>query len=495
MKFHIIEKNTEFIAREREIRRLDKIFASGKQAQILVFYGRRRVGKTELIEQFFREKKVLKFEGLQPGTRASLSQKEEFKRQSANCLRMLARYKEEALLSKISLDSWAEFFELIDPILKNEEIVLYFEELQWLSNYSSDFLAELKIFWDNHWRRYRGLTIVFCGSSPAFIVGEFIADKALYGRSINLFHIKPFNLHETSQYLNCGFLEALHAQLTVGGVSEYLNQLKKYSSLHEGLLQESFVEDGFFVEEIERIFISNIRAHSAYRGIVEKLSEKSPLDRGKLAKTLGESPGGTFTKILQDLEICGFIDKYTPLHLEANSKLVRYAACDPYAKFFFRFIKPKLRAIRSGQYNENPQMALNQIKYQTALGLNFENWCRTNYLFFAKYLGFEKIEFRSGSFFNKQTDIISPGFQIDLMFIRADSRIIISEIKYGSSLVDTSVVNSLYKKIELFKKAIPKYRNYTIETLLITPEESEQSRALEDKLDHVVAIENLISSS
>lgn len=492
MKYLQVPKNTNFVGRKTEIARLERLQKTD-EAKILVFYGRRRVGKTELIEQFFAKKKILKFEGLQPDFENPLSKRKEFERQMANCLRMLAHYRSDSAYSKLLLTSWSEFFEILSPLISEEDVILYFEELQWLANYSADFLAELKIFWDNRWRHIDGLNIVFCGSSPAFVVGEFMSNKALYGRSVHLFHIHPFDLHETASFMKVGFKEALTAQLTIGGVVEYLKIFGSYPSFFTGLVEESFTPHGAFVTEIDKIFVSNMRGHPAYRSVIEQLSHKRYLNRSELMTRTGASSGGTFSRILGDLELCGFIDRYSPIHLHGSTKtfkssLTRYTLGDFYLKYYHTFIAPKLQSILKKQYEASPARALNQRQYEIMLGLNFEVWCRNNSLLIAKHLGFDRIEFQSGSLFFRES---LPQFQIDLMFIRADHRIIVTEIKFGSENVDRQVVTKLRQNINEIIKRLPQYKNYTFESALICPESSPNTERLRSEIDHVVYVDQL----
>ena len=166
-----IKKN--FIGRTAELERLHTIGAA-HEASIIIMYGRRRIGKTELIEQAFRDRNLLKFEGIE-----GLSQKA----QLAHALQQLVKYTESKLLGKTVLTNWREFFEVLSDYTKKGTWTIYLEELQWLARYDETLIAELKYVWDNYFRRNPKLLIVLCGSAPSFMIDHVLHSKALYNRS------------------------------------------------------------------------------------------------------------------------------------------------------------------------------------------------------------------------------------------------------------------------------------------------------------------------
>ena len=147
-----ITPNNNFIGRSSELGRLHQIGQSN-EASILIVYGRRRVGKTELLEQAFRDRHVLKFEGIEGQSQD---------KQLAQATAQLAEYAQDPLLTKLVFKTWTEFFKLLSRYIKKDSWTVYFEELQWLANYGSDFVAELKSVWDNEWRHNPELLVILC---------------------------------------------------------------------------------------------------------------------------------------------------------------------------------------------------------------------------------------------------------------------------------------------------------------------------------------------
>ncbi|MBF0316288.1 MAG: ATP-binding protein [Oligoflexia bacterium] len=494
MRSHTIKQNHGFIGRKRELNILQKI-QEAKESAIVVVHGRRRVGKTELIEQFYRKHLVFKFEGLQVASELQ---------QLSECVSRLGSYLEqEHLFSHISCKSWSEFFKILSPIAEKQEVVLYFEELQWLCSYQDNFLAEMKPFWDDKWRHNQKLKIVFSGSSPSFIMKQFFSDKALYNRSVHTISLAPFSMEEISAFLGkLGKQEKLLAALAIGGIPEYLKQIKKTSSVYLGLCEKSFTLNGFFFEEYPRIFVSSMSHYSAYKKIIEELAKNKHLTRDELAKKIigTERPGGHFSSVLDDLEMCGFIRAYSPVQIQGGRNIRRYMIDDEYLNFYHNFIRPKAKAIKDKRFEKDAMMALNKQQFQIALGFSFERWCRKNYHLFAEILGFSAVEYDAGAFYNRalstdKTDKMKKGFQIDLVYLRKDHKIIIAEIKLGSKLQENKLKNEISEKVSIFLEHCPKYKNYTIETLLIVGEALSVHDRTKWKtiFDHVIDLDHYVN--
>lgn len=480
MKPRIIKTHQKFIGRDREFSKLRKIGESG-EASIIIMYGRRRIGKTELLEQTFKDRNILKFEGIE-----GLSPKEQFE----NVMNQLALYAQEPLLAKVVLQSWREFFQILDPYIKKGKWTLYFEELQWLANYQDALVSELKYVWDNYFRYNPELILILCGSAPSFMLEHVIHSKALYNRSQHEFHLQEFSLAETKEFLgHRSNKEVMDAYLTIGGVPEYLKRISKESSVLLGLCQESFTPNGFFAREYERIFTSSMSNNKYYRKIVEILAKKKFVTRKELAAVLGTQSGGTLSSVLLDLEKSGLIVSYHPFNLNEHTILTRYAISDNYLQFYFKFIKPIQKNIENSVYENNPTAALNLDSYTKWLGFSFERFCRKMHPAIAKILGFSGVRYQSGVFFSRSTDQEAPGYQIDLVFDRADNVYTICEIKYSQSKIGTPVVAEFEKKLALF----PNKGNKTLHKVLICSEGADEALLRRGYFDEVITCKELMA--
>lgn len=470
---------TAFVGRKSEIRFL-KNLEGGDEASILIVYGRRRVGKTELLEHVFRKRNMLKFEGLE-------GQSAEAQREQV--LYELARQVGDPILAKIKTTHWKEVFEVVARSVQSGERTLYFEEVQWLACYQENFVSELKWAWDNLFRHNPQLILILCGSSPSFMINSVVKSKSLYNRSQHELFLQEFNLLETHEFFGGkrSLSETLDAHLTLGGIPEYLKRIQKSSSFFTGICEESFKAQGFFTNECDKIFVSSLSDHKNYKKIVQFLAKHRFATRDEILKSIQSESGGTPTKQLIDLEMCGFIHKYTPYNLAKNSILARYAINDPYLQFYFKFIEPLQKRIATGEFNKTPMQAIKIDTYRKWLGFAFERFCRRYHYVIAKILGFGGVHYQVGSYFSRNTEVEQPGYQIDLVFDRDDKVCTVCEIKYLATPVSQTVLNDFEKKLSLF--ANPKRK--TIHKVLIAPQGVDPSVQAAQTFDHIITIGDL----
>ena len=480
MKQYQVDKNKNFIGRNYELAYLEAL-KTQDNARILIVYGRRRIGKTELLEQAFRQRNLLKFEGQE---QLGESKQMEF------VMQQLATYADQPLLAKINVTNWIEVLKYIAELTTSGPYTVYFEEVQWLANYSPAFISALKYVWDNFFRHNKQLILILCGSSPSFMINEVVKSRALYNRSQYELPLRELNLVEAQALLSSRSQnETLDAFLTVGGMPEYLQRLKRNHSVYASLCQESFLPGAFFAYEYERIFTSSLAANKHYKKIISFLSKRKYATRNEILNHLKIKSGGALTELLDDLEICRFIEKYSPFNLASDSKLARYAISDAYLQFYFKFIAPQLKKIENGDFMKNPLQGLNMTQYNQWLGYCYERFCRKYHKQIATILGFPAINYRSGAYFNKKSAFEEPGYQIDLLFDRDDRVITLCEIKYTQGKVSSSVIDEFEKKLALF----PNEKNKTLQKVLITNNSLDINMKKRAYFDRVINLDDLFN--
>jgi hypothetical protein len=477
----VIIPNKLFIGREYEIEHLTEIGNAGQPA-IVVMYGRRRVGKTELLEQVYRERNIIKFEGIKGKSESE---------QMTNVLWQLSEYLNAPPIAKIQVSTWTEVFKLICDYIPEGKWTLYFEEVQWLADYKPTFISELKYAWDNYFKNKSELILILCCSSPSFIINEVLLSQALYNRSQHEFHLRELSLRETKQFMHQrSNRELMDAYLLVGGIPEYLKWLNNKSSVMVSLCQNSFRPASFFLNEVQRIFVSSLADKKHYKAIIEFLAQRRFATRDTILNNIKVASSGATTALLVDLELCGFIEKYTPYQLDDESTLNRYCISDAYLQFYYKFIKPIKRDIEHGDFISQPTSAIKTDSFYKWLGYAFERLCRRKHRIIAKILGFSAVHYRSGVYFNRQTNKDNPGYQLDLVFDRDDKVITLCEIRYLQGSVGVGVIQEFENKLALFENK----KNKTLHKVLITTEGADNSLIRRAYFDDVITIDQLIEN-
>ena len=501
---YVKKHQDKFIGREEELRIINEL-SDKNESFILAVYGRRRIGKTFLIEHALKRRNLLKFEGLQTDLMKNKKitakvKKEDQEKQFDFIYRQLGRYiktkKEMQEYLEMKLGSWTELFEFLAKVLKNETWTLYFEEVQWLSSYSGQFFAELKEAWDNLLTQNKNIGVVLSGSSPSYIMNQLLIDKALYGRSLTEIHLQEFSLKEIQDYFspNRSLNEIFEIAMLVGGVPEYLKKLKGKKSLFLTFCQNTFLPSAYFLNESDRIFISSMSNNKHYQKVIKFLSQKKYATLNEIKQYLGTS-SGSIADLLDELEQTMFINRYHPVQLIGHQKITRYHIADSYLQFYFKFIDPIKSRIKNGDYKERPLQAIKQNKFSIWLGFTFERWCRKNHTSISKKLGFSAVEYKYGAFFNRSIITKHPGFQIDLMFIRKDKVITICEIKYCQKEVGVKVINEVEDKIELLLSEYPEAQKYSIERVLISNHGASKSLLSRHYFDFFIKLEDFLLST
>jgi uncharacterized protein len=470
-----IRAKAGFAGRDAERAKLEAL-GQGEGAKIVVVYGRRRVGKTELIEQTFANRQLLKFEGLERQGKT---------RQIAQFLETLARYANDLNVAKLKLSSWREVFLLIAKYVQRGKWTLYLEELQWLANYQSELVSALKYVWDNELRHNKKLLVILCGSAPSFMINKVLLSSALYNRTEVNFPVRQLSLPAVQQFFGKSYsaFETMDALLTVGAIPPYLERLREAPSVLIGLARESFTRDGYFSSEYPRIFTSSMADNKDYQRVLELLAKGRFTSKAELAKALGRVPGGGLADLLNDLEQTGFITSYVPVSAPPESKLKRYHLIDPYIRFYLNFIRPLASRISKGVYEKHPERAIETASWRAWLGLNFERFIRQHGTVIATILGFDGIDYDFGSYFARGT----PGVQIDLVFERADKVTMLVEVKYNRDPVGREVVADFEKKCALY----PRKKGRSIRRVLVAAGGASKELTKLAYFDRIITLEEL----
>ena len=432
----------KIIGREREQAALKQYFESNLP-EFLAVYGRRRVGKTFLIREYFSEKLDFYVTGL-----ANADTKNQLKAWSIALKKSFAGDKKDAT-------NWLDAFSLlISELEKTNKLkrkVLFIDEIPWLDTPKSGFLTALEHFW-NGWASGRtDILLIICGSATSWVVSNIFKNRGgLYNRVTRRMRLLPFTLKETEAYLkereiDLGRYRIGESYMIFGGVPYYYSLLGRGQSLPQNIDSLCFSDDGILRGEFDELYANLFKNSKNYVEVVTALSSKTKgLTRDQIVQVTGLTSGGGLTKILNELELCGFIRSYPNFLM--NKKLSLYQLTDPFSSFHLNFIKGK--KTRNSHFWTNN---LESPSLSTWKGFAFEQLCLAHAEQIKQTLGIAAISTEMSSWRSKDSN---PGAQIDLLIDRKDGIINICEMKFSKAefSITSEEEQCLRNRIAIFEK-------------------------------------------
>ena len=459
------------IGRENEIKKLNELYDSG-EAELVAIYGRRRVGKTYLVDETFEGRFSFRHAGLSPiDTRYSSSakRKSRMKDQLAHFFRSLTL---AGIEKGKAPETWLDAFYMLEDLLTQKDdgkdrLLLFFDEIQWLDTPRSGFLTAFEAFW-NGWACHRhNLMVIVCGSSTSWILDKFIHDHGgLYGRTTCQIHLLPFSLKECRLFFEAKKLvmsqyDMVQAYMMVGGIPYYLKYFSREKSLPQNIDAMFFADDAPLKEEFDQMFASLFVNPETMKSIITALNTKSAgLSRKELLQKTGLEDSGTFSQYLRALISGNFIIRYRSFGNTKNEDL--YKLTDPFCLFYLRFVKENRpeKAVSWVNMADSPAV-------MTWEGYAFENVCFNHIKQIKTALGISGVA-TSESLWSKRGTQDADGTQIDLLIIRRDHVINMCEIKFYSDefSVNKDYHFTLVRRKNLLREHVPK--KTAIHTTLIT---------------------------
>lgn len=434
----------KLVGREEEIQILKDVYKN-KRSEFVAIYGRRRVGKTYLVKELFKDKFTFHITGLS---------RPDFQLQINNFYATLGRF-DKTMREEVKPTSWFDAFQLlIDYLEKRDDNrkVVFIDELPWLDTPKSDFISSLEHFW-NSWAYHRDdVLLIVCGSATSWMINELINNHGgLHNRVTKRIHLQPFSLKETEIFLKekaCVYdrYQIVQLYMAIGGIPFYLEQIDASKSVSQNIDDLFFKPNGFLRLEFNNLYRSLFKKEERHISIIEALSTKAQgLNRQTLAQLSGLSSGGTLTKVLTELEECGFIKKYYPFGKKSRSSL--FQLTDPYSLFYLKFVKNS-KAVGKGMW----MTQIDQPKWRAWSGYAFEYICFYHIDLIKKSLGISGIYSEVSAW--RSSSATQKGAQIDLIIDRRDRVINICEIKFSESTfsITKSYADNLRNKMSVFRQ-------------------------------------------
>jgi uncharacterized protein len=426
------------IGRQKEIQKLNELWSKDK-SEFVAVYGRRRVGKTFLIRNTFRDKLSFLVTGLAAASKAQ---------QLGNFHAELLKRSHGQGFGKPAKDWFGAFRQLIELLENGGDVkkkVIFLDELPWLDTRNSGFLSALEHFW-NHWASARNdILLIVCGSAASWMLNNVVHNRGgLHNRITERIRLEPFTLQECSEYFrekNAIFdrYQLLQLYMAFGGIPFYLDRVDPASSATQNINRLCFGDEVFFRQEYDSLYSSLFSKAERHSAVVEALAKKSMgLTREELIRFSKLPNAGSTTRILSELEESNFIRLYRPFG--KNSKNSLYQLVDLYSLFYLKFIRDA--------DPDDDQFWLNMSEnpsFRAWSGYAFEMVCLHHIREIKEALGIAGVQTSVSAWRSKEA-------QIDLLIDRRDHVVNLCEMKFSLNAfaIDKNYADSLRNKMASF---------------------------------------------
>ena len=458
------ELEREILARKR----------ASREAEFIAVYGRRRVGKTFLIREFFKDEICFELTGIHGGSLAD--QLREF-------AKALAKAKGTKKISSAP-KSWQEAFWQLEEFAsqlkkrKGERRVIFLDELPWLDTHRSKFRGSLGQFWNTWACQQSDVILVVCGSAAAWMIQKLLHDRGgLHNRVTCRIRLEPFTLKEGEEFLKSRKValsrkQVVEVMMVTGGIPHYLKEVRKGRSAAQVIDELCFRSEGLLRDEFDRLYQSLFVKADNHIRVVRALSKLGRgLTRQEVAKETGIALGGGLSKVLEELEESGFIEGAAMFGYESKER--HYRLIDEFSHFYLRWIEPNRRKTMSWENLGET------AKWRAWSGYAFESLCRRHLAQMKRALGIAGVQTEQSTW-SHVGSAKESGAQVDLLIDRRDDCIHLCEMKFahGEFVIDKRYAERLRERKETFRR-VTRTRKTLFITLVTTFGVKENPYALE----------------
>lgn len=454
-----------FIGRQQELRALERAY-EGPDSAFVPLYGRRRVGKSELILHFLKDHPGIYFLGKQA---PAAMQIQEFLGEAATIL-------DEPLLADLATESWGAALDAVVSRWRSDrKLVLALDEFQWMVGASPELPSLLQERWDRSWRRAGNVLLILCGSYIGFMEREVLGKKSpLFGRRTAQILLRPFGYREAAEFHpRYSRIDQARAYFLCGGIPLYLKRFSDSRSIEANIAAEFLDEYAPLYREADFLLREELREITVYHAILTTIATGHTTLQA-IAKQSGQD-ARNLSYYLQQLMELGYVERCYPLTGgPPSARSVRYELSDPLLRFWFRFVFPSTSYIR---HMGSTQALRDLIRphLDAYFGLCFERFCREALPFLYAREGVTAA-FEVGQYWSKDA-------QIDVVGLREDGWTDLGECKWGTVRSPAPLERELDQKV----RAYPNPRGATVGRRIFTRqtppkgrEEKVQWHGLED---------------
>lgn len=432
-----------FVGRQHELKLLNDL-QKKNTASLVVIYGRRRIGKSRLIEEFGRDKQFISLSGIFPKKETTaLDQLNDFYQQCSLYFKP----------NRAEFTDWVQAFHELAQATSKQATVILLDEITWMGSKDPNFLGKLKNAWDLSFKKNPHLILVLCGSISSWVEKNLISDKGFFGRISLKLKITELSLAECNYFWrysgsSISDYEKLKILAVTGGVPKYLEELDSNLPADENINKLCFMSSGLLFNDYDHIFTSMLEHRSElYQLMVEALCNGNLLHHELLA-VLDKKSGGMVKDYVDELEISGFIAKdYTwNIKSKSGSRFCSYRISDNYIRFYVKYILPNLDKIKAGKFNTIPMSQL--PGWASIMGIQMENLVIHNRDILLKlmYIYPGDVIF-DGPFFQRKTTRVK-GCQIDYLIHVKQGVLYLCEIKFSRKTLGMQVIAEVKEKMQ-----------------------------------------------
>jgi AAA+ ATPase superfamily predicted ATPase len=431
----------QIIGRKKEIEDLMHL-SETQQSEFVAVFGRRRVGKTFLVREYFGNKFAFYYTGM-ANTEMALQLK------SFNA--SLHKY---GNMPYPEVTTWFKSFEQLIHLLSHTrrkgKKVVFIDEMPWIDTPRSGFIQALEYFWNSWASGEHDILLIVCGSATSWMMNKLIKNHGgLHNRVTRQIHLSPFTLGECEEYYQKNNIainrrQIIENYMIFGGVPYYLSLMQKQFSMTQNIDNLCFAEGGALKNEFENLYASLFKNCDNHVKIVEALSKKTKgLTREEIIENTQLADGGGLTRILEELELCGFICRYSAFGKYKRQSL--FQLIDLFTLFYFNFMRDN--KFDNKHYWTN---FIETARHRAWSGYAFEQVCLMHLPQIKRKLGISGVLTNTASWRSKESE---NGAQVDLLIERNDKAINLCEIKFSDNqfVIDEKYDEILRNKREIFR--------------------------------------------
>jgi len=471
------------VGRERQTKVLLSLLKD-KRSHFIALTGRRRVGKTYLVDEVYKDHMAYRATGIQDADTEA---------QVTNFVQKVIEYSNVPLIGTLS--NWQETFiyfkSYLKTLSKKKKHVIFIDELPWMATARSGFIQGLAHLWNDYLSKEKHFVLVVCGSATSWISKKIVNDKGgFHNRLSHIIKLEPFTLKETKKFLasrkiNLTDNAIAEIYMTMGGIPFYLEQIEKGESPTVAIERLCFSGDGLLKYEYDNLYKALFDYPENHEAIVKALATaQNGLTREEIIKKSKVDAGGPYTRAMDDLIVSGFIIEETPYGRKKRGAL--YRLIDEYSVFYHKFIQPN--------QNKNAgiwQQLSSKQTYKIWTGYAFETLCLRHVDEIKKALGITNVYTENYSYRNTGNED-ETGFQIDLIIDRNDNTINLCECKFYSAeyTVDKKYASHLRERRANFIKKT-KTKKLVFNTMITNYPIKENEHSL-DVVDSRIVVSQLM---